>query len=263
MISSNSDLPGVEVVWGGKLPSHGDFLWSQSRNALRVRLEDWLQAGMLQGRSQYGDAWREFVARAPLWNFLAPANALYVDCMVVGCIAPSCDRVGRQYPFVVGYAFPREMLLGSPALVTELPTLVTLLGYQMYSAIERAWPRTVLDSIWANVLAQWRRDWPCDILPTAQRAGSGSGSGTSTGSDILDVLGQSATSPVDEMDMSTRPAARESTYPWPDVPGSLRSANGPSFWWTHPAGGAPLKALAYENPLDGQLMTWLWGRGGR
>ena len=223
MISSNSDLPGVEVVWGGKLPSHGDFLWSQSRNALRVRLEDWLQAGMLQGRSQYGDAWREFVARAPLWNFLAPANALNVDCMVVGCIAPSCDRVGRQYPFVVGYAFPREMLLGSPALVTELPTLVTLLGYQMYSAIERAWPRTVLDSIWANVLAQWRRDWPCDILP----------------------------------------AARESTYPWPDVPGSLRSANGPSFWWTHPAGGAPLKALAYENPLDGQLMTWLWGRGGR
>jgi len=33
-----------------------------------------------------------------------------------------------------------------------------------------------------------------------------------------------------------------------------------SYWWTHPAGGAKLKAICYESGLDGSLMTWLFGR---
>ncbi|QIL80305.1 type VI secretion system-associated protein TagF [Diaphorobacter sp. HDW4A] len=255
MMNSSNDLPAVEVIWGGKLPSHGDFLWSNPRSAVRARFEEWLQAGMIQGRSQFGDGWRDFMAGAHLWNFLVPFDALNMPYVVAGSLAPSVDRVGRQYPFMVGYVFQREMLLRSTELVMELPMLLHLTGQQLHTAIRRALPRAVLDSIWANVLAQWRQSW-------APHVHVRSGPLTSSGSDILDVLGNGLHG-TNEADMSTRPATRESAYPWPDIMPSLHSANSPSFWWTHPAGGAPLKALAYESPLDGQLMTWLFGRAGR
>lgn len=252
---NSNDLPAVEVIWGGKLPSHGDFLWSNPRSAVRARFEDWLQAGMMQGRSQYGDAWRDLMAGAAVWNFLVPFNSMNLPFVVAGSIAPSVDRVGRQYPFMVGYVFPRETLLRCSELVMELPMLLHLSGHQLHTAIRRAWPRAALDGIWGNVMAQWRNGWTPDVQPLAMPV--------STGSDILDVLGSSNASGPSEADMSTRPATRESAYPWPDIMLSLQSSNSPSFWWTHPAGGAPLKALAYESQLDGPLMTWLFGRGAR
>ncbi len=253
MLNSNQDLPAVDVIWGGKLPSHGDFLWSNPRSAVRARFEDWLQTGMLQGRSQWGDAWGEFMATAALWNFLVPLNIQSQQLIVAGNLAPSVDRVGRRYPFMVGYVFARDTLMRSPELVLELPVLLHLSGLHLHTALGRAWPRTALDSIWGHVLAQWRQSWAPQPRPTQP----------SSGSDILDVLGQAPATAPSEADMNTRPATRESAYPWPDVPLSLQSPNGPSFWWTHPAGGAPLKALAYESALDGPLMTWLFGRAAR
>ena len=255
MMNSN-DLPAVEVIWGGKLPSHGDFLWSNPRSPVRARFEDWLQAGMMQGRSQFGDGWRDFMAGAAVWNFLVPFNNMDMPFVVAGNLASSVDRVGRQYPFMVGYVFQREMLLRSSELVQELPMLLHLTGQQVHTAIRRAWPRAALDGIWANVLAQWRQSWTPNVQAHASPLAS-------TGSDILDVLGTNGAEAPSEADMSTRPATRESAYPWPDIMPSLHSAHSPSFWWTHPVGGAPLKALAYESPLDGQLMTWLFGRAVR
>ena len=255
---NSPDLPGVEVIWGGKLPSHGDFLWSNARTPARARFEDWLQLGMLQGRSQYGDAWRGLMARAPVWNFLIPPNALGLPVAVAGNLAASGDRVGRQYPFMVGYLFPQELLQRCTELVLELPMLVNVTGYQLQTAISRSLPRTVLDSIWADVFEKWRANWTPMVLPQIQQS-------VSSQSDILDVLGSHAGLSVgaSESDLSTRPAMRESAYPWPDVMRSLQSPDCPSFWWTHPAGGSPLKALAYEAPLDGPLLTWLFGRGAR
>ena len=252
----NSSLPGGEIIWGGKLQRYGDFFWSNPRNAARARFEGWLQMGMLQGRSQYGDDWKELMARAPVWNFLAPPNALNLPYGVVGSLAASFDRVGRQYPFMVGYVFLREMLINNAGLVLELPSLVNLTGHELHTAIRRAWPRAALESIWPNVLAQWRQGWAADVQQTLQQP-------SVARSEILDVLGHHASLGTNEAEMSTRPAMRESAYPWPDIMLSLRSANCPSFWWTNPAGGSPLKALAYESPLDGLLMTWLFGRGAR
>ncbi|QNP49080.1 type VI secretion system-associated protein TagF [Diaphorobacter aerolatus] len=253
---NTNDLSKVEIIWGGKLPSHGDFLWSNPRTAVRARFEDWLQAGMMQGRSQFGDSWRDSMAGSAVWNFLVPFNPMNMPYVVAGSLAPSVDRVGRQYPFVVGYVFQREDLLRSTELVMELPMLLHLTGQQLHIAIRRAWPRATLDSIWANVLTQWRQGW----APASQAY---SNPMTGSGSDILDVLGASGTGGPCESDMNTRPATRESAFPWPDIMPSLHSANSPSFWWTHPAGGAQLKALAYESALDGQLLTWLFGRATR
>lgn len=248
------DLSRVEVIWGGKLPSHGDFLWSNPRTAMRARFEDWLQAGMMQGRTQFGDAWRDHMSAAAMWNFLLPFHSPEMPWVVAGNLAPSVDRVGRQYPFMVGYVFPRDVLRSSAELVLELPMLLHLSGNQLNVAIRRAWPRTTLDSIWANVLAQWRTGWTVTQAPPYPEVAA------SSGSDILDILGSSNVGNAYESEMNTRPATRESAYPWPDIMSSLNQTNCPGFWWTHPAGGASLKALAYEPGLDAQLMTWLFGR---
>ena len=250
MMNSN-DLPAVEVIWGGKLPSHGDFLWSNPRSAVRARFEDWLQAGMMQGRSQYGDAWRDLMAGAAVWNFVVPFNSANLPYVVAGSLAPSVDRVGRQYPFMVGYVFPRETLTNCSALVMELPMLLHLSGQQLHIAIRSAWQRSVLDRIWGNVIEQWWKSWTPDNQPLSGFGG--------IGFDILDALNTPTYLLSSEFDVSTRPATRESIYPWSDISSSLRMATCPSFWWTHSAGGASLRALAYESQLDGKLMTSLFG----
>ncbi|MEJ5128940.1 type VI secretion system-associated protein TagF [Comamonas sp. MYb21] len=240
----------IDVVWGGKLPSHGDFVWSNPRSRTRVALEDWLQAGMLQGRSQLGDAWVAQLAQAPTWNLLLPRAIAGGDKVIVGCMAPSVDRVGRRYPFVVAYALSASELMTSTAVLMELPTLLNMTGHQLHSAIQRALPRSGMDELWGHVIAQWRSVFPVggDAVPAA-------------GSEILELLAGDIH--VDSEELRTRPVVRGTSYPWPDMAKSLREKDCPSFWWTHPAGGAPLKAFSYESGLDGTLMTWLVGRNVR
>ena len=243
----------VDIVWGGKLPSHGDFLWSGNRVAIRMLLEEWLQMGMLQGRSQYGDGWGDQLAHAPIWNMLLPSRVVGEEKIVVGCLAPSVDRVGRRYPFFVGYAFPESVVLTSAAVLIELPTLMNAVGHQIYTAIQRSWPRSSLDGIWEQVLENWMAEFSIQ--------GPQSGNQPTTGSEILDVLGHMSS--IEMEAQNTRPVLRGASYPWPDIGRALLERERTSFWWTHPAGGASLKAFSYDAGLDGLLMTWLFGRSGR
>lgn len=240
----------IDVVWGGKLPSHGDFVWSARRDGARVVLEEWLQAGMLQGRSQFGDGWGEQLAHSPTWNMLLPSRIAGDNRIMVGCIAPSMDRVGRRYPFVVGYALPESVVLTSTAVLMELPSLLNMTGHHIHSVIQRSLPRSGIDDVWMNVMAQWSSVFPASaaVDPPA-------------GSDILEILGHAST--LESEEQRTRPVVRGASYPWPDIARSLLEKDCPSFWWTHPAGGARLKAFSYESGMDGTLMTWLFGRNTR
>lgn len=241
----------VEIVWGGKLPSHGDFLWSARRTDVRGRLEEWLQVGMYQGRSQYGDAWSQYLDRGPIWNFLVPGRFTAPGAIVVGCIAPSCDRVGRRYPLVAGYAFPAPVLMNAKAVLLELPLLLTQVGAQLHVAIQRVWSRDAVDAMLGSVFSAWRSELSLETARALQPAGQ---------SDILDILGGGLELDHQDSELHTRPVLRASSYPWPDIASIVRREDCPSFWWTNAAGGAPLKAFSYESGLDGPLMTWLFGR---
>lgn len=241
----------IDVVWGGKLPSHGDFVWSSERSRVRAVLENWLQMGMLQGRSQFGDAWTAQLAQSPTWNLLLPSTIAGDNKVIVGCMAPSVDRVGRRYPFVVAYVLPESILLSSTAVLMELPALMHMTGHQLHSAIQRSLPRAGIDELWLNVIAQWSSAFPADqgAVPTAR-------------SEIMEILGSDSDGAIEEQ-QRTRPIVRGASYPWPEIASLLRQKACPSFWWTHPAGGARLKAFSYESGLDGTLMTWLIGRNVR
>ncbi|TDG22174.1 type VI secretion system-associated protein TagF [Paraburkholderia silviterrae] len=92
----NGARHGAELAlpaWYGKLPGAGDFVGRRMPGALARTWEQWLSQGMAAGRAR-------LEAHAPLWSFAIPAGS--GDGWVqLGCVAPSCDRVGRRYPLVV------------------------------------------------------------------------------------------------------------------------------------------------------------------
>lgn len=250
----------IDVVWGGKLSSHGDFLWSHQRGPHRTLLEEWLQTGMLQGRSQYGEVWSEQLKQGPIWNMLWPSKVSGSETLVVGCLAPSVDRVGRRYPFVVAYVLPAASVMASTAVLMELPSLVHATGHQLHAALQRGAPKAMMDGLWQAVFSQWSASF--DHPGLRERSVSVEACAPDDGSaDIWSVLGMNPKPAADEQ--ATRPVVRGASYPWPDIGKALQAQTCASYWWTHPAGGARLKAFCYEAGLDASLMTWLFGRSVR
>jgi len=250
------DSVPIDVVWGGKLPSYGDFLWSHQRGPVRNMLEEWLQTGMLQGRSQYGNAWDTQLSQGPIWNMLWPSKVSGADSLVVGCLAPSVDRVGRRYPFVVAYVFPAASVIASTAVLMELPVLMHKAGHQLHVTLQRGASRSMMDGLWEAVFNEWSAEFAHSPAGSPAVVHGLPSAAASTG--ILEVLGMA---PEPETDaQATRPVVRGAFFPWPDMGNALQAQCCSSYWWTHPAGGAKLKAFCYESGLDGTLMTWLFGR---
>lgn len=82
----------------GKLPASGDFVSLGMDHGLRERVDDWLSRGMLALASA-PDGLRYYAA-APTWCALIAADLLAeVELGLV--LAPSADRVGRDFPLSV------------------------------------------------------------------------------------------------------------------------------------------------------------------
>jgi type VI secretion system protein ImpM len=88
-----------QIGWYGKLPGAGDFLYRRMPRELQAWWDRWMQNG-LGSFKRWPDAMTRHYAVAPVWNFAIPATH-GVDAVQFGCIAPSCDRVGRYYPVCV------------------------------------------------------------------------------------------------------------------------------------------------------------------
>jgi len=229
-----------DLTWGGKLPGHGDFVWSTPRTALRAQLEQWLHLGMLQGRSRYGEGWNHCLDQGMVWNFLLPARYSTHAALIAGCLAPSRDRVGRRYPLVVACSLDTSQQ--DPDLLTTLPQLVAQLGLALRTGIARTWPRETLGNQLETIVSAWHTD---AIRPpaTAQLPGAGG--------DILDILGQT---------IPPASNSRRVLCPWPDIARLLQKRHCPSLWWTNAATGASPRTVTYEPGLDPALLSSLFGQ---
>jgi len=261
MKNSDSSAPAyaIELAWGGKLPSIGDFVWSDVGTPLRAGLDNWLLAGVQQLRLTLGDSWEASFNSGLMWNFIVPAGALGAGC-VAGCISPSCDRVGRRFPFAVTYGFsPRAPAWYLSKTVDAMPGLLSRTGVLLFNGIRRQWPRETLVTLVNEALLKWQ----ASLVLMEPKAGLNALNHDSV---ILDVLmgGESNDGgSVDDDDdaVSTLPPNnRLAALPWNNAASSLSSGSSTSFWWTNDAGGAALKAFTYGGHLDGTLMTWLFGR---
>jgi type VI secretion system protein ImpM len=238
----------IELAWGGKLPSVGDFIWSDGRTALRTRLDSWLVGGMHQFRLTQSDNWQSGFNQAPMWNFIIPQGIWDQGC-VAGCISPSCDRVGRRFPFIVAYGIPVSL----PAwfflkTMNLMPSLLSLTGALLFDGIQCRWLKRTLIPLIEHALVSWQA-----LLPVLKQ-------GPSTSSDdsaIIDILTSDATG---SNATTAIPNNRFSSFPWNDVANHLGTESCNSFWWTNGAGNANLKSFTYNARPDNALMTWLFGR---
>lgn len=90
------------IGWYGKLPFIGDFVAKNLPDSFVAPWDEWLRAGISQGREIHGDQWDElFLTFAP-WRFITelPVGSGQFWC---GILLPSIDRVGRQFPFTVTF----------------------------------------------------------------------------------------------------------------------------------------------------------------
>ena len=238
----------MELAWCGKLPSVGDFVWSARRTALRSMLDEWLHTGMHQLRVSLADDWLSIFERSPVWNFVLP-SALDGCEWIAGCITPSCDRIGRRFPFVVAHGFTEKLSsrVGA-AQISSTPKLLALTGTAMFQGISRGWSREMLLSSLEEASARWQDSLEFDAQRIALPQGRPDTSGLLAETDLPGCADR------------TQPIDRDSAWPWADMPQSLSHAVGTSFWWTHSAGKAPLRAFTYNERLDGSLMMWLYGQ---
>jgi type VI secretion system protein ImpM len=89
--------------WYGKLPSTGDFLHHRLSEQQISPWNHWFQQGLMHWHQQAYSYSADFL-HAPVWNFVLPVTATRPQIQM-GCLLPSCDRVGRAWPLLALHSF--------------------------------------------------------------------------------------------------------------------------------------------------------------
>ena len=82
----------------GKLPSHGDFVARGLSDDQAAAWDDYLTASLSDAAML--EDFDDLYAKAPAWRFVADLDG----ATMCGIIAPSVDKVGRQFPILAGVA---------------------------------------------------------------------------------------------------------------------------------------------------------------
>jgi len=222
-------VPGDEQVgWYGKLPAAGDFLHRRMSRELQAWWDRWMQNG-LGAFKRWPDAMTRHYAVAPVWNFAIPATQ-GVSAVQFGCIAPSCDRVGRYYPVCVSLQVDARAF--RPAVLEGAAAWYWRCGNAMLQAIRHGVAPEHFD---AQVLA----------------AGHGGFQPASGGSDdILSILGPTSAG-----------EGAQQRLGWPELPLCFDAFGSTSYWWTNQADGSPLRTAAHGGGLNTPLFSKLFSQG--
>jgi type VI secretion system protein ImpM len=98
----------------GKLPIHGDFIRHHVPGPEMEVFDEWLQAGIVVSRQSLGGAWDG------LFDSSSPRRFLYHVSSaggLAGVIAPSRDKPGRRFPFMVFTPVDLRSLAGEESLL--------------------------------------------------------------------------------------------------------------------------------------------------
>ena len=111
-----SHQPMVHEVVGccGKMPLHADFIKHNLKVRELVNLDDWIQDGVTLLNRRYEDKWKKVFKFSPNFRFVFAGDEN--DKTVTGVIAPSSDKIGRSYPFVVFRATDNTAIKDNQAL---------------------------------------------------------------------------------------------------------------------------------------------------
>lgn len=209
--ASNGAGPGFACF--GKLPGAGDFITRRMPYTLQQFWDRWCATGMeaLKERNP-ASGWAVW-GNTPKWAFLLPAQP-GVPIGQLGVLAPSCDRVGRVFPF----------LATTPVLDDNVVATVSRAG-----AIALAWARVVHEIQFART--------PIDSADAL------------LGQALQVELAKEP--PAVEADVTLPPGASPLSLPWPGLAETFDVRGGESYWWSVPPASTGFRARTHSGPLSG------------
>ncbi len=218
--------------WFGKLPAVGDFAARGLPHALQDSVHHWVSDGMSYLTHERPDEWREWYLVSPVWHFVMNAG-VWSDNALVGCLAPSVDKVGRCSPLLAMRSFEgsrvAEVLPPASAWLYRVDALIRrVVG-------ERMGVDTVLPALQRELMAE---------IPTAEEA--------SSAGRILAELGI-----VDDG------ASGKAWFSWPDLADVFVLRRDRSFWWAEPSPKQPPRQVVHSGAPDSILFGLLLGGDGQ
>jgi len=209
----------LNFAWFGKMPSVGDFISRRMPFLLQQFWDHWCASGLESLKQASGatgwDIWRG----SPMWAFLLPAQA-GISHSQLGVFAPSCDRVGRIFPFLVILPLPHDMA---------------------GSILPRA---AGLGLSWAQVIAQAQISrQSINELDSALAAA------------LAEVLNTPLT--VEDGETTLPHDMSPLTLPWPDLASTFDTQGGEGFWWSVPPVTTRFRAKAHRGAPNNALFLGL------
>jgi type VI secretion system protein ImpM len=122
----------------GKLPTHGDFVQRHVAADFALAWDHWLEQALHATQRELGERWAQAYASGPVWRFAFAAGV----CGARGCIgvlAPSVDRVGRQFPLAVIRPVagdPLSFACGDPAWFEAVEHALAAAGRGRYASLD-------------------------------------------------------------------------------------------------------------------------------
>jgi len=93
--------------WFGKLPVLGDFAGKSLPLSLCNQIHAWCAQGMEHLRQNQSDSWEAAYQLSPVWRFVMNAH-IWDSRPLMGCVAPSMDKIGRYSPLLVVRSLERD-----------------------------------------------------------------------------------------------------------------------------------------------------------
>lgn len=202
----------LNFAWFGKLPSAGDFISRRMPYPLQQYWDQWCANGMeaLKERNPVS-GWALWGA-TPKWAFIMPAQP-GIPIGQLGVIAPSCDRVGRNFPFLVT----------TPILDDNVSHLL---------------PRAAaLANAWADAIMQ------------AQAARATMDALDAQFSEVLATVMSETPAQVDG-DVTLPQGANPVSLPWPELADSFEVRGSESYWWSVPPTKTGFRAKTHVGALN-------------
>jgi len=201
-----------QFAWYGKLPSAGDFISRRMPYALQQFWDRWCASGMevLKERNPVG-GWALW-GNAPKWAFLLPMQP-GIGMGQLGVLAPSCDRVGRNFPFLVI----------TPVLAANASDILPRAG-----SIALAW---------------------CDVIREAQTARSPLDAIDYALAGVF-ATELAKEPPLQDAEVTLPPGVSPNTLPWPGLADSFDLRSTESFWWSVPPVSTGFRARSHVGPLN-------------
>lgn len=215
--NTNSELaigaPLPAFSWYGKLPGAGDFVSRRMPYALQQFWDRWCAAGMEALKAGNTASGWEFWRGTPKWAFLLPEQP-GIPFGQFGVLAPSCDRVGRNFPFLVTLSL-------LPDNIASLLPRVASLGLAWCDAISQAQlGRQGIDMVDARLESAL-----ADALATGAEA--------------------------DDADRTLPHGMNPSILPWPNLVNTFDAQELESYWWSVPPVSTGFRARTHLGALNG------------